>query len=938
MRPKGNGWQAVGKVGGFKRRSAGGKWEYWYPGDQPTRDGKLHREELKGYDMEIVSQHPERARDVAKRVKEGIDKAQDICKLNPPVCRGNMGISRSSMPQIMEVSIKEMLTGTESDKKKAKAAIEMGADPESDKSIKDLLLDKLKARGVAVTKKSVPAGRLKATQREIQADKTYGMADAYLRDKFDPADEEILISSDNHILDGHHRWAALVIAHPDRSMRVTQVDIPMREFLHESFNMPGVFRADLQGDIVSKDTPLDLNEKDNAKVKKSLAAALDEWDDLSKGRGKARSHKYKRRWKRGGKWHYEYDEPKAPGSKTEEGEEASSGGGSSEPDGKVYRVERRTWGPKGWTTHTEEEGDLVDGELVISRKPKPKVTLDPALMSTGKPAVSGTARSSDWHSTFDKVYAVVDFGKRGVRGADLGDSNKLKTFATRIAKKTGASEEAVHGLLKTYVAEIKDKYGTSRILERGVSHHIAYKIATHVHPESVKKSQEDTMLLEGTAVDLTGEDRLEKARAMEDGDLGMVSDGLVVMRGGKLVKARSHKYKSRKKVGGKWRYEYEDDRSGKQKTKASAEAISAEADSLADWLATNHRSLALDDESDRATLAAAAASKVGVPKVKLQGMIEEKLSSYALDDDDDLYNVARWMATLKLKKKGKRSAKNEDETAGAKTGSAAGPVSPMAAVGRLKTLGKMFASGGTFTNAEYNRVLRIGDNYGMETTTGFGQAGWSYIREFATERMYEGDFKQGLDAMAAEAANIISSKIPDARGVTAADVSAEADSMADWLATNHRSLALDDEGDRATLAAAVASKVGVSKEKLQGMIEEKLSSYALDDDDDLYNVARWLADLKLSKAQGPLGLLKSEMNTFVEPDTFQVGSVTYHKAPHTAYDINEQSRRTGLQKAMVTRDDFVTIEKSEDATSGPVRAGPDGRMVAPNFGLLTRKG
>lgn len=235
-----------------------------------------YHEEIPEYNLDIVAgedgkvskEDIERAHDIAKKVKAGIDSAADVCKLSPPVCTGNLGIPRDQMPQISEKSVKEMLASDDpEERKKGQAAVDVGADPNDDTPIFDQLLSNLKKEGVKVSKESIEVGKLKATQREIKAGKTYGMADAYLKGKFKPQDAEILISSDNHILDGHHRYAALITASPDVKMKVTRVDMPMKEFLARSFKQPGVFRADLQGNIVDPKTPLDLS---GSNTKKSL--------------------------------------------------------------------------------------------------------------------------------------------------------------------------------------------------------------------------------------------------------------------------------------------------------------------------------------------------------------------------------------------------------------------------------------------------------------------------------------------------------------------------------------------------------------------------------------------------------------------------------------------------------------------------------------------
>lgn len=224
--------------------------------------GYGHSEHLKDYNLSIVGDNKERAVYISKKMQEGIHKTEDICKLSPPVCEGNLGISRDNMPQVMDKSVPELLASKdEAEQKKGKAAVDAGADPKDKRPIMNQLLDSFKKKGVKVEKKKIAVGNLKATQKEIKAGKTFGMADSYFKGKFDPAaDTEIVVSSDGHILDGHHRWAALLVSDPDRKMSCIQVDIPMREFLKKSLDFPGVFRADLQDNVISKDTPLDLNE------------------------------------------------------------------------------------------------------------------------------------------------------------------------------------------------------------------------------------------------------------------------------------------------------------------------------------------------------------------------------------------------------------------------------------------------------------------------------------------------------------------------------------------------------------------------------------------------------------------------------------------------------------------------------------------------------
>lgn len=64
---------------------------------------------------------------------------------------------------------------------------------------------------VAVSKKSFPASALKPSQTTMVLEKSIGMAFGMLQG-FLNTDLGAIISKDNHIMDGHHRWSAAIIA------------------------------------------------------------------------------------------------------------------------------------------------------------------------------------------------------------------------------------------------------------------------------------------------------------------------------------------------------------------------------------------------------------------------------------------------------------------------------------------------------------------------------------------------------------------------------------------------------------------------------------------------------------------------------------------------------------------------------------------------------
>lgn len=93
----------------------------------------------------------------------------------------------------------------------------------------------LQGIGVKTSVEVLPAANLKASQRELVGSKVGKM----MRDtSFDPAKNPIFISKDNYVVDGHHRWAAVVGRDAadghlgDALMNVVRVNAPISEVLH----------------------------------------------------------------------------------------------------------------------------------------------------------------------------------------------------------------------------------------------------------------------------------------------------------------------------------------------------------------------------------------------------------------------------------------------------------------------------------------------------------------------------------------------------------------------------------------------------------------------------------------------------------------------------------------------------------------------------------
>ena len=235
-------------------------------------------ERIERYKLDVIGDQYRRAADIARQIETGIEAAADVCQMNPPVCEANLDIPRSEMPQLLEETIGE-LAESENPKSRefAEASIAVGGDPSQPRGTYHLFLDDLKNQGVTIDDGATPVGLLKATQREIKAGKVYGMADSYLSGTFPKiATSPIIISSDNHILDGHHRWAAMLTVDPSRKIRTIRVGIPMRELLQRAMEYPGVFRADMQGEVVPFDAPVSWAPGGFTKTKRTANASAGE--------------------------------------------------------------------------------------------------------------------------------------------------------------------------------------------------------------------------------------------------------------------------------------------------------------------------------------------------------------------------------------------------------------------------------------------------------------------------------------------------------------------------------------------------------------------------------------------------------------------------------------------------------------------------------------
>ncbi len=223
--------------------------------DGPTKDKDAVSGSAKA-DRKIVTllnKLHEMARIAMKAGKKAPDF--DLCEVSVPgtnlFCGGNKEIPRAEMPQLKGKAVK----GSRADK-------ELNPGPGGEVDAEGLFKKELKARGIKLTAKKVPADSLKATQNELVGVKVAGMMDAL---KSNPNHEKItapiFISKDGYILDGHHRWAAMVgiqLARDSKEpmqMDVVQVDLGAEElvdFTNKFSNEVGIAQKEAKVEGIRK--------------------------------------------------------------------------------------------------------------------------------------------------------------------------------------------------------------------------------------------------------------------------------------------------------------------------------------------------------------------------------------------------------------------------------------------------------------------------------------------------------------------------------------------------------------------------------------------------------------------------------------------------------------------------------------------------------------
>jgi len=213
------------------------------PAAQPTQPqtgeapppGKLSGSDFKSSAEKSVEKTKSKSKSDIPMLKDLMPNANFDRKPTVPgtnlYCDGNKGIPREDMPQFK---------GTP---EPGSIADKLPKDENGEADTEEFFKQMLNKQGIKVSEPAaVPADRLKATQSELVGPKVAGMSKV-LADPNHPAygkiTAPIYVSNDGYVLDGHHRWAA-VVAHnasnPDNQipMNVRVIDEPIEPLVKRS--------------------------------------------------------------------------------------------------------------------------------------------------------------------------------------------------------------------------------------------------------------------------------------------------------------------------------------------------------------------------------------------------------------------------------------------------------------------------------------------------------------------------------------------------------------------------------------------------------------------------------------------------------------------------------------------------------------------------------
>jgi len=111
------------------------------------------------------------------------------------------------------------------------------------------LLQWLERRGVKISNEMVKASSIKAIQKEFS---DQGIAKSILKTAEGAKAKPLILSKDNFIIDGHHRWLATVNTFPNKKLPVVRVNVSGKELLKMVSQFPKTTFKDIFDSIAEE--------------------------------------------------------------------------------------------------------------------------------------------------------------------------------------------------------------------------------------------------------------------------------------------------------------------------------------------------------------------------------------------------------------------------------------------------------------------------------------------------------------------------------------------------------------------------------------------------------------------------------------------------------------------------------------------------------------
>jgi hypothetical protein len=190
----------------------------------------------------------------------------NLCDVSIPgsniYCEDNLGIDRNDMPQF------------KGDARPGSPADKLPRDPRNGEvDTEEFFKEMLNKEGIKVSEpQAVPPDRLKATQKNLVGDKVAGMYKGLEENPQNPdLTAPIYVSNDGYVLDGHHRWAAIVAynaKNPDKplAMNVRVIDKPIKPLVKISNDFADYIGIEKKAAKAGQGVPQQSPEKKKVEV------------------------------------------------------------------------------------------------------------------------------------------------------------------------------------------------------------------------------------------------------------------------------------------------------------------------------------------------------------------------------------------------------------------------------------------------------------------------------------------------------------------------------------------------------------------------------------------------------------------------------------------------------------------------------------------------